>query len=532
MRLDRLELELRRRTPWEALDLGMGMVRRWAWPVYRVWFVFVLPPAILLLFLLQDYAWGGLAVWWLKPVADRLLLKVFAEASFGAPPTVKQVWQSLPELLRHSGLFSALTWRRLSSYRSFVLPMLQLEGQRGAAFRKRRQVLGRKTQGYATWLMQFCVCCIVIFELGLLILAHWLMPGDLRDVFAQFSLFGKGGELSHAWNLFFMMAWLTAETLVEPFYVAAGFSLYLNRRGDLEGWDIEVAFRRMQTERTQVAHPSGMKGKRAFSVIPALWLILLIGFAAQPFGANAKDEDDKPPPEKIIRVEGEARRQALAVLADPDFGSVEETTEWRWRNRNEAHAEDKKTEERNFLDTWGARVREGLEKFFGGLAEVVRFVLYGLMILALAACVVFLYRNLDRFWSEAPLQKGVRPETLFGLDLRPETLPDDIAAAALAEAEAGHWIAALSLLYRGALVTLIERDRVVFRAGDTEDLCLARVHRHIEGDALATFADLLAEWKAAAYAGRLPTLVRVRALCADWRAHFAAPLTATGREGA
>ena len=33
--------------------------------------------------------------------------------------------------------------------------------------------------------------------------------------------------------------------VLEPFYVAAGFGLYLNRRTLLEGWDIEVALRRI-----------------------------------------------------------------------------------------------------------------------------------------------------------------------------------------------------------------------------------------------------------------------------------------------
>ena len=31
---------------------------------------------------------------------------------------------------------------------------------------------------------------------------------------------------------------------VEPFYVAAGFAMYLNRRAALEAWDIEQEFRR------------------------------------------------------------------------------------------------------------------------------------------------------------------------------------------------------------------------------------------------------------------------------------------------
>jgi hypothetical protein len=32
--------------------------------------------------------------------------------------------------------------------------------------------------------------------------------------------------------------------VLEPFYVAAGFAMYLNRRVQLEAWDIEQEFRR------------------------------------------------------------------------------------------------------------------------------------------------------------------------------------------------------------------------------------------------------------------------------------------------
>ena len=31
---------------------------------------------------------------------------------------------------------------------------------------------------------------------------------------------------------------------LEPFYVASGFAMYLNRRAELEAWDIEQEFRR------------------------------------------------------------------------------------------------------------------------------------------------------------------------------------------------------------------------------------------------------------------------------------------------
>jgi hypothetical protein len=40
------------------------------------------------------------------------------------------------------------------------------------------------------------------------------------------------------------IAYAVAVACLEPFYVAAGFGLYINRRVELEAWDIEQEFRR------------------------------------------------------------------------------------------------------------------------------------------------------------------------------------------------------------------------------------------------------------------------------------------------
>ena len=40
------------------------------------------------------------------------------------------------------------------------------------------------------------------------------------------------------------VAYAIAVLFLEPFYVAAGFAMYLNRRAELEAWDIEQEFRR------------------------------------------------------------------------------------------------------------------------------------------------------------------------------------------------------------------------------------------------------------------------------------------------
>src|SRR5690606_28081180 len=94
--------------------------------------------------------------------------------------------------------------------------------------------------------------------------------------------------------LVFAGVWL----VLEPFYVAAGFALYLNRRTLLEGWDIEVALRRIATRHAAAA------------------LLLAFSFAfMSPLPASAQDKDPK--------------REVAEVLKAPEFGHYRETMRWQ-----------------------------------------------------------------------------------------------------------------------------------------------------------------------------------------------------------
>ncbi len=291
MQLDQLELALRRRSPWEALDLGLVMLRRWRGPVYRVWIASYLPFALLVLALLWQWPMVAmLVIWWLKPLFDRLLLKVFAEASFGAAPSVRTVWRALPGLLRHSGLIAGLSFRRFNTSRSFDLPVWQLEGQSGKAGRARLRVLSRKTSSYAFWLILVCTNIVLIFEFGLVGLVDMLMPSYGLPAFSWADL--VLGESNDGYIRVFNLAWLAAETIVEPFFVAAGFSLYLNRRSELEGWDIEVAFRRLSERRSHAV--SATKSALGRATVIVLLAGSLSWTLVHPGEAGA--EETAPPP--------------------------------------------------------------------------------------------------------------------------------------------------------------------------------------------------------------------------------------------
>ncbi|HMX23474.1 MAG TPA: DUF4129 domain-containing protein, partial [Accumulibacter sp.] len=80
---------------------------------------------------------------------------------------------------------------------------------------------------------------------------------------------------------------------------------------------------------------------------------------------------------------------------------------------------------------------------------------------------------------------------------------------------------ALSLLYRGALVALIDGRQIEFRVGDTENDCLQRVVGWVPEETQHCLSEIVAAWCLAAY-GRQPVASQqVAALAAAWQRCFA-----------
>ena len=117
MQIDRIEIVVRPRNAWESVDLGFNLIRQWWRPFYRIWFAFFLPLAgVLLLLFHQIPSVAMLILWWLKPLLDRIILYFLSRALFGEPPTIRQVWQTLPHLLFKTRLFYGLTLGRSVSF--------------------------------------------------------------------------------------------------------------------------------------------------------------------------------------------------------------------------------------------------------------------------------------------------------------------------------------------------------------------------------------------------------------------------------
>jgi hypothetical protein len=78
-------------------------------------------------------------------------------------------------------------------------------------------------------------------SLALLSLVFWFAPGEEGP---SFSALFTGGEVSPFIEFMSSVPYALVILFLEPFYVGAGFAMYLNRRAELEAWDIEQEFRR------------------------------------------------------------------------------------------------------------------------------------------------------------------------------------------------------------------------------------------------------------------------------------------------
>lgn len=246
MRLTDASVAIRPRSAWEALDLGILLAHRHARLLMGSWALLTLPLfAVLSLLLWQHPTLAILIFWWLKPAFERLPLYILSHALFGDTPTLKQALRAYPTLLRKQ-LPASLLWRRFSPTRSFDLPVLQLEGLAGEARSQRLIVLSQRNAGGATWLTVVGVHLEMALWAGFAMLLYLLIPAQNEiDWNWQSLLDPEAGEwlwLEHLSNLLYVLVLV----VWEPIYVACGFTLYLNRRTELEAWDIELVFRRLR----------------------------------------------------------------------------------------------------------------------------------------------------------------------------------------------------------------------------------------------------------------------------------------------
>jgi len=481
MQLERLSVRLRPRGGWEALDLGFHMARTWWRPLWGTWLAVYLPAALVLHVVLLEYPMVAVCLlWWLKPAFDRFALHVVSRAVFGEIPTVRETLAAWRQVLS-PGLLAGLTLHRFTVVRAFTLAVPQLERQTGRAGAQRRAALGKRMRGYAAWLTVVCMHFEAFLMIALGVLAVLLVPG-VNEPLPEFdSLFAGRGE-DGAWHWVNSAFYVAAVCAIEPFYVASGFSLYLNRRAILEGWDIELQLRRLADR------------LRGAAAVVALAAALGLGLA--------------PPPAQAAK---SAKEEIVEVMKAPELNPYRD--EVRWSLRSAPKEEKEERDPRKGTD-WGA-----FGKFLADVLQGLAWVAVAIGAGALAWYAWRYLQGLERAGEEA----WRPPEALFGLAVAPESLPADVAGAAVQLAREGRVREALSLLYRGALSVLVHRERVRLVEGDTEGDTLRAARKALPRPAAEYFAALVRAWVMAAYAERLPDAAGAEALARDWAPHFGTP---------
>lgn len=241
MQLEHISLVLRPRGAYEATDLGVRLLQRNAWPVYRAWLLFAVPLMLAAMTLQSVYVFlPVLAIWWFKPLYDRIVLFVLSRAVFGTRVGMTDVSAGWRVWLGN-GLLGALTWRRLDFARAFNLPVFLLEGLRGKQRRQRVKVLQKGTRAQAVLTTVAYLHLEQAIYFSILVLLVMMLPRYANLPIWSWII---GQEVPAAWTVATNIFYIAAMTAVEPFYVAAGFALYLNRRVELEAWDIELSLRR------------------------------------------------------------------------------------------------------------------------------------------------------------------------------------------------------------------------------------------------------------------------------------------------
>ena len=518
MQLDRIAVVLRPRSSWEAMELGSALLRRHAGVVWRAWCLASLPLWIVLLLLawLVD-GWPlllmSVLLWWLKPLYDRIPLHVLSRAAFGDVPGVRESALACVRLGREQ-LFADLTWRRVGLNRALTLPIALLEGVRGERLAARKRAIHGHGGSVGAALTLLCLHFEMAIVSGLLLLAPMFVPVEYlsESTRAAYALLSEQPP-DWLWVLLAGMLWVTYG-LIEPFYIAAGFGIYLNSRVHLEAWDIELAFRRMGARLRALAQGGVL-------VLALLWLLPMAPASAAepaaesaPAGQAEAASGDAVALDAVFKpTERDAAFQNAVDQAyrDPLLRPRQMQPDWTWRGSDKKR--DKRSDEAPADLGWLSKLLSG---GFGLMAEVVMWCI-------VASCLIALLWFTRHWWSTLLERRPPAPEP-EPVDEAPaphvERIPDDVAAAVRALWTQGRPRAALALLYRAAVQVMATRVQTELPPGATEAQCLRLSRRLSEFEDRDAFTAVVRAWQYAAYAQRLPDGDRFDALLRQASARF------------
>jgi hypothetical protein len=152
----------------------------------------------------------------------------------------------------------------------------------------------------------------------------------------------------------------------------------------------------------------------------------------------------------------------------------------------------------------------------GWIAQSARVLVWTVVIVFVALLGLYLLSLIRARKPAARRERVVTPTHVQDLDIRPESLPDNIGAAARALWDSGEHRAALSLLYRGLLSRLVHVHNVPIRDSSTEGDCLRLTETRLEEGKRGYVNRLVRVWEHAVYGDLQPEASALYSLCDEF----------------
>jgi hypothetical protein len=412
--------------------------------------------------------WSWLALWFLKPLFDRPVLHIisvrFFEPGSGAGRLIRGLGESI-----FRGLPGDLLWRRFSPLRSVMTPPRILEKLTGRETGKRKQDLARGGLYFGVFLTVWGIVLEAVL-LGGEILFSLIMIDIIQEDY-----FSTPADFFSRLEIFYFAAWCLNYILAESLYVCMGFGVYINSRVEVEGWDLEILFRKFAGAR---------KNK---TILAGVLVLCLAAGGVPPVRACA---GDAPAGEEPGTVMGDLGRGApleslREIFASEDFGGVRKGWEIGLKNRREA------PEPAGFTAPWLETIR-----------RAAAFTLRLVLILGIGGLGVFFIRRLYTRRRGKPAAPG-GPKMTGRFSAGGES-PESLLEEARRLYGRGEIRRAWGCCLAALLESWAQYRALCFPPEATEYECLALVRAAGAPGEAAAFAAFVNRWAALAYGGKPP----------------------------
>lgn len=247
------------------------------------------------------------------------------------------------------------------------------------------------------------------------------------------------------------------------------------------------------------------------------WLAMIV--PATKAGAQSEAASERTVTETEIRASIEKVRK------DPNLAEVRKVKTLRPVD------DEKKENDRSRLQ-WLENLREWIGSLFGFLVGSGRVLFWVVLATLAGLLLVYLWRLARNLGAGDGTSRIEAPSFVRDLDIRPESLPDDIGAEVRRLWDGGEHRGALALLYRGVLSRLVHVYRVPIRDSSTEGDCIDLASRYVDNEERRLYVrDLVRVWQRAVYGGEAIPSESVYALGDQFSRMLDAP-SAAGTEAA